>query len=199
MEMTEGLEALGELLTNRNLTFDIVVVGGGALLLHDLVDRPTQDMDVVALVKGGRWTSPKTLPAEFVDAVREVAAALDLPREPRDAKDWLNTGPVFLRKLGLPDGFRRRAELRTFGNLKVRLAARADLITLKLWAATDSKRGARRKVDIEDVIKMSPSVAEIRDAVAWCAQKDGRPEFAEVEARPVLDALGFGLEEVLDD
>ena len=198
-EIAAGLAALGELLASRNLAFDIVVVGGGALLLNDLIDRPTLDMDVVALKVEGRWSSPAKLPTALVEAVREVAAALDLPREPRDEKDWINAGPAFLHRLGLPDGFEERVAITTFGGLTVRVASRVDLIALKLWAATDSKRGARRRVDIEDLRRMAPTVDEIGSAVDWCALKDGRPGFVRTEARQVLEELGFAPEELGDE
>jgi len=199
VELIDGFEALGELLESKGLCFDIVVIGGGALLMRDLITRPTLDMDVVALVNHGRWESSQVLPDPLVKAVREVAEALDLPREPRDEKDWLNAGPSFLLKLGLPTGFEQRTDVHVFRNLTVRIAARRDLITLKLWAATDTRRGLRRDVDVDDLVKMSPTREELRDSLAWCAKKDGRRDFAEIEARPVLGRLGTSLEEVWDD
>lgn len=197
-ELIEGLEILGELLASRGQYFDIVVVGGGALILKDLINRSTQDIDIVAIVNQGQWTSLRTLPDALVKAIREVAEALDLPREPRDEKDWLNPGPSFLKKLGLPTGFDLRTETRVFGNLKVRFADRRDLITLKLWAATDAKRGSRRAVDIDDLIEISPTREELQEALSWCAQKDGRPDFVEIEADSVIRQLGFNLDELFD-
>ncbi len=47
--------------------------------------------------------------------------------------------------------------------------------------------------------KMAPTVDEMRDALAWCTQKDGRPDFATIEALPVFDQLGISLEEVLHE
>jgi len=191
-ELVEALEALGELLSARELHFDLVVIGGGALLLHDFVSRATQDLDVVAQVEKNNLRKAKPLPDALVDAVRDVAAALDLPRIPRDDKDWLNAGPAFLFDIGLPEGFMQRTAIHVFGALTVRLASRQDLITLKLWAATDTRRGTRRSVDIDDLRKLGPTQVELDVAVEWCARKDGRPEFENVEAAPVLALLHVG-------
>jgi hypothetical protein len=104
-ELLDALETLGELLNGRGHRFEIVVIGGGALLLRDAIARPTQDLDVVARIEGARWKKAQPLPDALVEAIRDVAAALDLPRVPRDDKDWLNAGPSFLFELGLPDYF----------------------------------------------------------------------------------------------
>lgn len=197
--LTAALEMLGEVLESRSLSFDLAVIGGGALLLRELVERPTADLDVVARVEEGKWISAKPLPMPLVEAIRDVAEALDLPRQPRDEKDWLNAGPAILQKIGLPPGFDARAEQRAFGSLTIRIADRLDLIFLKLWAATAASRGSRRAVDIQDLREIDPTRDEIRRALEWCAQKDGRPEFIEVDALPVLARLGFSRSEVADD
>jgi hypothetical protein len=198
-ELTAALRLLGELLADRGLTFDLVVIGGGALLLQDLVRRPTLDLDAVARIEDGVWVSAKPLPPELVTAVREVADALGLEREPRSDRDWLNGGPTKLRSLGLPDGFELRLSVLHFGPLTIRVASRSDLVTLKLWAATDSARGARRSVDVQDLRELRPSLDELRSAARWCVRKDGRSDFALLELTPVLQALGHTLGEVLDE
>jgi hypothetical protein len=197
-ELLEALKALGEVLADRGLAFDLVVIGGAALGLRGLVARPTKDVDVVAIVEHGCWRkATKPLPAPLVEAVREVADALELSREPGDDKDWIDTGPSFLLELGLPEGFDRRVDTQTFGALTIRIAARSDLITLKLWAATDRKRGSRRQVDIDDLKRIAPTSQELRTAINWCAQKDGRIDFVEGEVRPVLEKMGIDLDQVL--
>ena len=61
-DLTEALETLGALVTERGLAFEVAVVGGGALLLQGLSLRPTKDLDVVALVENGAWISASPLP-----------------------------------------------------------------------------------------------------------------------------------------
>jgi len=81
-------------LEHRGLSFDLVVVGGGALLLQNLIRRPTLDLDAIARVEAGEWLTAKPLPEPLVQAIRDVADAMGLSREPQDEKDWLNGGPL---------------------------------------------------------------------------------------------------------
>ncbi len=198
-KLTQALKMLGEILENRNQRFDLVVIGGGALLLQDLIQRPTLDLDAVALVAAGKWVSSKPLPEKFLEAVRDVAEAFGLPYEPRHEKDWINGGPSMLLKLGLPEGFEERAQLHHFGALTLRVASRIDLIFLKLWSATSPNRGRRRDVDVQDIRAMKPTHDEILRAVSWCAIKDGRSDFVALDAAPVLRSLGFEPSEFFDD
>ena len=48
--LEEALDTLGEVPTDRNLIAELAVIGGGSLLLSKLLERPTKDLDVVALV-----------------------------------------------------------------------------------------------------------------------------------------------------
>jgi hypothetical protein len=51
--LEESLVVLGESLADRDVTFEIVTVGGGILLLLGLISRPTADLDVVAFIEAG--------------------------------------------------------------------------------------------------------------------------------------------------
>jgi hypothetical protein len=195
-ELSSALRLLGEILGRRALSFDLVVIGGGALLLQDLIDRPTFDLDAVGRMVDGKMVAASPLPENLVRAIRDVAEALDLPREPRDEKDWLNGGPTVVAKLGLPPGFRKRVTVRKFGPLTIRVAGRRDLVFLKLWAATDSTRGARREVDIADLKALGPTKMELRDAINWCRKMDGRQDFLRLDVAPVVDALGFDIRDL---
>ncbi len=191
-ELINALEMLGELLEHKGLHFELAIVGGAALLLRNLISRSTLDMDTVAIISSAqRWGTPHPLPDKLVTAVREVAEALDLPRQPRDEKDWLDSGPSVLARLGLPQGFKDRTTRQQFGGLTLRIASRIDLIHLKLWSATDPARGARRDVDVEDLQTLKPTEEELRTALEWCAQMDGREDFIAVNAAPILHRLGF--------
>ncbi|MES2643419.1 MAG: DUF6036 family nucleotidyltransferase [Myxococcota bacterium] len=53
-DLQEALETLGALLASRGQHYDIVVIGGGALLLLGLIDRPTRDLDIVSRIDGER-------------------------------------------------------------------------------------------------------------------------------------------------
>jgi hypothetical protein len=193
-----GLEMLGELLSEAGLAYDLVVIGGGALLLHRLISRPTEDLDAVAMVRGERMVRAQPLPGPLRDAIRVVGETLDLANASRDGKDWLNGAPTVLLRLGLPEGFLERAEVRPFRALTIRLPARQDLITLKLLAATDLRRGGRTRVDLADLRAITPTRAELRQAVAWCVARDGRPDVFEFDMLPALEALGLERAEVAD-
>jgi hypothetical protein len=186
-----GLEALGELLAQEGLQADLVLIGGGALLLLGELERPTGDLDVVARVQNGVLQASQPFPEPLVRAVRRVGAALDLPHVPRDAKDWLNAGPSRLTKIGLPDGFGDRLTLRAYGALTIRIASRMDLIALKFFAASDPQRGSRRNIDVADIRALGPTHAEVVHALRWCIRVDGRPDFLTLDAAQLLRELGI--------
>lgn len=49
--LNEALEALGTYLSDKGLKYEVVAIGGGALLLLGCIIRPAKDLDVVALMK----------------------------------------------------------------------------------------------------------------------------------------------------
>ena len=98
------LEALGEQLAARGEHFELVVIGGSALLALGLVERTTKDVDIVAIRSDGDLESADPLPDGLV-AARDLVAR-DFSLLPR----WLNPGPAKLLEFGLPDGFVGRLE-----------------------------------------------------------------------------------------
>ncbi len=191
----EGLALLGQILADQSQEFELVVIGDGALLLKDLIDRPTEDLDAVALMRGKRMISAKPLPAPLLAAVQLVAETLDLAREDCDGKDWLNGAPSMLLQVGLPTGFQDRLEMLSFGSLTVHLPSRQDLVTLKLLAATNFQRGDRARVDIGDLKSRKPTRSELRTAVRWVVATDGRKDFLDLDMIPAVEQLGVSREE----
>jgi hypothetical protein len=55
--LREALRTLGAILEDRGVSYEVVVIGGGALLLVGLIERATKDIDVVALAVGDQWVS----------------------------------------------------------------------------------------------------------------------------------------------
>jgi len=51
--LDEALRTLGEVLEARGLTYEIVAIGGSALMLLGLISRPARDLDALALVEDG--------------------------------------------------------------------------------------------------------------------------------------------------
>lgn len=196
MNFEDALQALGELLAEEGLAADLVLVGGGALLLRGELQRPTADLDVVARVENGTLQASAPLPAALIECVRRVGRALDLPFCPRDSKDWLNAGPSYLTTMGLPEGFEGRLERRAYGPLTIRIASRLDLIAFKIFAASDPQR-SRRAVDVADLKLLAPTFKEVVHALRWCVRVDGRANFLELDATPLLTILGFDLVSLL--
>ncbi len=88
------------------------------LLLLGLVDRPTADLDVIALNEKEHYRRLHGIPVPLARAVAEAADALGI------ASGWLNDGPAPLTGLGLPPGWQERAEVRRYGALEVSWRAR---------------------------------------------------------------------------
>lgn len=100
-------------------------------MLLGLINRPTKDLDLVALVSDGEFISASPLPKPFLQAVNEIEVAFNL------GKNWVNAGPSDLFKMGLPEGFKSRMEALNYGGLMIHLAGRFDQICFKLYAAVD--------------------------------------------------------------
>jgi hypothetical protein len=197
--LERGLETLGELLAEEGAVADLVLIGGGALLLLGEVIRPTAGLDVVAQFRDGRLEPSQPFPEALTRAVRRVGAALDLSRVPRDSKDWLNPGPSYLSTIGLPDGVEHRLTVRTYGALTIRIVSRRDLIALKFFAASDPQRRPRQTIDVDDLRKLSPTNDELLHALQWCRRVDGRAGFLQLDAAPLLAQLGVDATSLFQD
>jgi hypothetical protein len=182
--LRQALTTLGTLLQDRKLTFEIVAIGGGGLLLLGLIDRPTKDLDALALIEHGEYQLAKPMPPAFVEAIEDVARVLGL------ADDWLNPGPTDQLKHGLPVGFRERTTRHEYGALVVHLAARYDQICLKLYAAVDS---GRQSTHVQDLIALNPTDDELRDAAVWVKEQDAgvdHPRFVDSVVAHIKAARG---------
>ena len=187
-DLEQALTILGELLADRGESYDIVVIGGGALLLLGLIERPTKDLDVVARIDGHRWLRAAPFPRALNQAVLDVAAALDL------TDDWLNPGPADLMDFGLPTGFEARAIVRSFGALSVRFASKQDQVAFKLYAAADHWPSPSRH--LEDLRRLTPSQDALLKAARWCRTHDPSEGFRDHLLLPVLAALGVEASDV---
>jgi len=179
----QALEQLGLLLEDQGAAYEIVVVGGSALLLLGIIHRPTKDLDVLALVRDGVYVAAQPLPIELEEAVRDVAGQLGL------AEDWLNGGPTAQLQSGLPEGFYERVETRTYRTLVVHVASRLDHIYLKLHATVDH---ANKGKHADDLRRLAPTRRELLDAARWVRDQDIGPTFPQL----VADTLEiFGVED----
>jgi hypothetical protein len=175
------LSALGEQLAARSERFELVVIGGSALLALGLVERTTKDVDIVAIRSGGDLESADPLPDGLL-AARDLVAR-DFSLLPR----WLNPGPAKLLEFGLPDGFAERLERRDYGaGLVVHFASRYDQIHFKLYATVDEGGPGKHEADLR---ALDPTEAELIAAARWSRSHDPSSGYAE-ELRGALEFLG---------
>jgi hypothetical protein len=180
-EQTDALfAALAEQLAAAAAAYEIVVIGGSALLALGLTRRPTRDVDVVALIEGGDLIASGPLPAPLAEASDRVARDFGLPTS------WLNPGPTDLLRFGLPTGFRERLETRRYGAfLTVHFAGRVDQIHFKLYAMVDQGSG-KHEADLQ---ALRPTSAELLAAARWAITHDPSEGFRQ-ELKAVLASLG---------
>jgi Nucleotidyltransferase of unknown function (DUF6036) len=175
------LAALGEQLAARGERFELVVIGGSALLALGLVERATRDVDIVALRSGKDLDSASPLP-------EGLRAAGDLvERDFGLTAGWLNPGPTMLLEFGLPAGFVDRLEPRNYGPaLTVYFASRLDQIHFKLYAAVDEGGPGKHEADLR---ALSPTEAELVEAARWSRSHDPSGAYAD-QLRRALRFLG---------
>lgn len=176
----ELLLALGEQLAARGERYELVVIGGSALLALGLAERTTRDVDIVALRSDAGLDSADPLP-------RGLRAAGDLvARDFGLSTEWLNPGPAGLLTFGLPEGFADRLERREYGaGLVVHLASRYDQIHFKLYAAVDQGPGKHEA----DLRALAPTEAELIAAARWSRSQDPSEGYAGV-LRGALESFG---------
>jgi hypothetical protein len=168
-QLETALAALGELLAVRGVHYEVVLVGGGNLILRELINRPTtKDLDILGERTANGVTPIRPLPGPLRDAVIDVGRTYGL------ADDWLNTGPDSLLELGLPEGFIERLERRDFGGLVAWLAGRFDMVCLKLYAAVDQGPRSRHFQDLRD---LDPDRDDLLSAARWAVSHDPSPGF----------------------
>ncbi|HET6567326.1 MAG TPA: DUF6036 family nucleotidyltransferase, partial [Rhodothermales bacterium] len=157
-EIDTLLQAVGELLEAEDEHISIVIVGGASLNLLGLVPRTTQDVDVIARVQptddpgASILVHPDPMPESLVRAIQTVARDFSLP------SDWMNTEIAAQWLQGLPPTLPEDITWRTYGALRVGLAGRQTLITLKLFASAD--RGPT-SVHYQDLVRLQPNDEEL--------------------------------------
>jgi hypothetical protein len=168
-----ALAAVGERLALVNEPCAIVVVGGAAMNLHGIVERPTIDVDVLARADAsGAIHPPDPLPAALERAIAALARDRGLLAQ------WMNTAVAHQWLVGLPPGLADRIEWRTYGGLRVGVAGRQDLVAMKLYASAD--QSGPDNVHVRDLLALSPSDEDLEWAAAWVRGQDPSPEFHEV-------------------
>lgn len=177
----ELLDALSQQLAAVGECYELVVIGGSGLLALQIVDRPTLDVDLLALRSGQELIKADPLPDPLVVARDRVSRDFGV------ANIWLNSGPSALLDFGLPDGFIDRLHTRKYGDgLVVHFASRLDQIHFKLYALVDQGPGKHES----DLRALSPSNAELVQAARWTRTHDPSPGFKDT-LEQALQYLGI--------
>src|SRR5579862_6924549 len=182
-----ALQRVAELLAFAGERYAIVVIGGAALNLLGIVDRPTVDVDILAFREQRLRPPPDPLPVPLTRAIATVARDLSLDEH------WMNGGPALQWQQGLPDGLEGRIQWRHYGpierpdlGLDVGLVSRRDLIFFKLYAAADY--ATPRSVHYKDLIALSPTSNELSMAAEWIRPQNASPVFHGILAELVAYA-----------
>ncbi len=178
--LREALGLLGSLLAASGHELAVAVIGGSALLLGGRGQRVTRDVDVVAFVDGGVLTASSPNVELLARYVSGTALELEL------APNWLNSGPISLLEVGLPEGFLSRCSVEQFGGLTVHVADRYDLIHTKLYAAADQGPQSKHMADLR---ALDPTPEELDAAREWCCHQDVSGPFAQEVDEAVRWAL----------
>jgi len=162
--LAAALEMLGGALADRGLSYEVVVVGGAAMMLNSASSRTTQDVDAIAIAEG-LGTTPRrvhVLPVPLAEAARDVAAAMGLE------EDWLNVSVgAFVPPLEVEDVLPDAAS-NLYGGLRVTVANRPNLAKLKLYAAVDEGPGSVHERDLRD-LALAP--AEVDLVLQWYLER----------------------------
>ena len=158
-ELLRYLKEVAEIYTDLGgPVLEVAICGGTALNLAGLLERPTQDVDVIA-------------PAEWPEALQQAVSIT--ARRFNLKSDWMNLGPVDLFLMGLPTGYFQRCEHLSFEkNLTYLITSRLDQIHFKLYACVD-----RGGYHIDDLKHLCPSMDELLQAALWCFTHDVSVEF----------------------
>jgi len=182
------MSALGEQLEGLlNEPIELLICGGSALNVLGLIQRTTEDVDVLAYVmrnKVGKISVVKAEPLinELSVAAKIVARDFNLPDK------WLNPGPASAVDFGLPDGLMERVITRKYGSkLVIHYLGRYDQIHFKLYAAVD--QGAGKHLD--DLLALKPTSEEIEGAARWSMTHDVSDGYKQ-NLKLLLNYLGFG-------
>lgn len=151
-----------QLLWQVSPAIEIVVCGGSALIATGLVQRTTQDLDIIALMDSGELLDSEPLPDYLLEAADKVGKMIHLPT------GWLNNVPASQFNMGLPPGFQQRLSTTVIGEkLTVHYIGRIDQIYFKTYASAD-----QGGYHVSDLKALKPTNSELIDAAKWCMTQD---------------------------
>jgi len=155
--MKEVISAFDAYLAKKSLQFHAVVIGGGALIVMDIIDRKTKDIDCL----------DPDIPPEIKNASQDFAK--EHPEFFLDI-NWLNNGPETLKRDLPPNWHLRLQNLFQGRAMNLTCLGRDDLIKSKLFAYCD-----RTSPDFDDLLKMKPTREELSGSIDWVKLRDSNP------------------------
>ena len=156
--MKDPIKEFDLYLAKKELSFNAIIIGGAALVIMDIISRYTKDVDCL----------DPDIPQVILEAA--VSFAKETFDEFQLSDDWLNNGPVSLKR-DLPDNWRERTQLIFTGKaLTFYTLGRLDLLKSKLYACCD--RGGN---DFNDCVALSPTADELESCYEWVLKGDANP------------------------
>jgi hypothetical protein len=181
------MSALGEQLEGLiSEPIEMLVCGGSALNVLGLIQRTTEDVDILAYLKRDKEgkvsiVRAEPLTPELTEAAKKVARDFNLPER------WLNPGPASAVDFGLPEGLMERVITRKYGSkLIVHYLGRYDQIHFKVYAAVDQGAGKH----LNDLLALKPTPDEMEHAARWSMTHDVSEGF-KGSLKILLNHMGF--------
>ena len=155
--MKEEIEKFDRFLNKKGLKFESIIIGGAALLVMGLINRATRDVDC--------------LDPEIDKRIK--VASIEFARMEGIDENWLNNGPLDLKR-DLPTGWKNRVvEIYQGKSIKLYSLGRMDLLRTKLYAYCD------RQQDLKDCISLTPTDNELEEIKLWLIERDANPVWPE--------------------
>lgn len=162
-DIIDLLEELDSKLTEE---LEAWIIGGANLIAQGLIDRGTQDIDVII---------PPSFSEQINNAIHSIAKNHDIH------ETWINTMPSSDAKF-LDEGWKERSALFFKGKLlSIHLIGRKDIIGMKLAATLDRER------DAEDLLAMNPTDEEWEFGRKWAREYDANPNWPALIDQLVLE------------
>lgn len=166
--------------TKSSVIGELIIVGGAALNWSNYTDRNTTDVDTIG-IEGGpdAFTMVQTL-RSFADTPEGKELELD--------REWINMAASSFIHLMMVNWQNDLELLYEGSNIRQYCPSRANLVILKLVAATD-----RGRQDIDDLRAMQPSDAMLslaRTHLSHLSKTNASVDLAKIDA--VIAQLGRG-------
>lgn len=160
MDKNELIKVFGELDNHLSSSFDIILIGGAAMILHFGASRTTRDVDVLIL----RGSLP-----ELRQAIKAVAEEKEFP------EDWMSDAAKRFADIFLPDFYHRLVPLDfELRHIQIYALGLPEQVALKIIAL--------REQDLEDLELLLPRLSSSDKDVLLAMMKKMsvfRPDWAQ--------------------